>query len=400
MDLRSDKPYSLLKNGILHSFPSLHENIDTDVAIIGAGISGALIAWHLTRAGIPCVVADKRHAAMGSTAASTSILQYEIDTPLQQLIKLTGEKNAADAYLLCRKSIYDLQKICLLLNEDAGFEMKPSFQFASQKKDESSLKTEYQLRKNIGIDIEYLTSSDIKEKFGFKKSAGLLSQDGAIVDVYKLTLLLLKDAVNKGAQVFDNTLITKINYNKNGAELQTEWGKKIKAKKVIIACGYESQKYIQRKVETLYSTYAIVSEPLADKEYWYKNAIIWETARPYLYIRPTPDNRILVGGKDDEFYNPDKRDSRISKKSKQLKKDFDALFPHIPFRTDFAWAGTFGSTKDGLPFIGCLPAKPHTYFALGYGGNGITFSVIAAQLITELLRGSQNPNLKLFSFNR
>ncbi|WP_315822235.1 FAD-dependent oxidoreductase [Paraflavitalea speifideaquila] len=81
MDLRSDKPYALLKHGLGHVYPSLRKDQKADVAIIGAGITGALVGWHLLQKGIQPVIIDRRHAGMGSTAASTSLLQYEIDTP-------------------------------------------------------------------------------------------------------------------------------------------------------------------------------------------------------------------------------------------------------------------------------------------------------------------------------
>ena len=87
-------------------------------------------------------------------------------------------------------------------------------------------------------------------------------------------------------------------------------------------------------------------------------------------------------------------------KAKALEQAFRKLFPAIHFRTDFKWAGTFASTKDGLPYIGCLPNKPHTYFALGFGGNGITFSVLAAQIITRMALGLQDDDARLFNFNR
>ncbi|WP_350340223.1 FAD-binding oxidoreductase [Paraflavitalea speifideaquila] len=90
----------------------------------------------------------------------------------------------------------------------------------------------------------------------------------------------------------------------------------------------------------------------------------------------------------------------MPRKTKQLETSFARLFPQIPFRTDFAWAGTFASTRDGLPYIGHIPERPHTWFALGFGGNGITFSLIAAQIISDLLSGKNNTNSKLFGFNR
>jgi glycine/D-amino acid oxidase-like deaminating enzyme len=128
--------------------------------------------------------------------------------------------------------------------------------------------------------------------------------------------------------------------------------------------------------------------------------LIWETATPYLYLRTTNDNRILIGGKDIPFTNPVKRDRLINQKTKTLERSFTKLFPEIGFKTDFKWAGAFASTKDGLPYIGSIPQKPHTYFALGFGGNGITFSAIAANIIRDLLAGKKNADAGIFSFDR
>ena len=94
MNLHSPSPYWLLHHGIINSYPSLTTDLKTEIAIMGAGISGALIANQLCRSGYKVVIVDRRHAGMGSTAASTSLLQYEIDTPLHQLIHLVGEKKS------------------------------------------------------------------------------------------------------------------------------------------------------------------------------------------------------------------------------------------------------------------------------------------------------------------
>jgi glycine/D-amino acid oxidase-like deaminating enzyme len=56
--------------------------------------------------------------------------------------------------------------------------------------------------------------------------------------------------------------------------------------------------------------------------------------------------------------------------------------------------------RDGLAYIGQLADRPNVYFALGYGGNGITFSVIAAQLISDLYCGRPNADAAVFRFER
>jgi glycine/D-amino acid oxidase-like deaminating enzyme len=399
MDLRSDYPFWLLDKGILYSYPSLLTDITTDVVIMGAGISGALAAWYLCHAGFKITIIDKRHVGMGSTAASTALLQYEIDTPLNELIKKRGERDAVRSYLLCLKAINDLAAICGNWKE-VGFSRRPSLQYASYKKDVDLLKKEFELRKQYGIAIQWLNGNEIKEKFGFEKEAAILSRDAAEVKAYSLTHALLHRCQALGVEIYDHTAVAHFTEHKHGVELKTEDGKKIKARKLVIACGYESAQYIPQKIQTLHSTYAIISEPATADHHWYRNALIWETARPYLYLRTTDDRRILIGGKDDDFSGSHKRDKALPVKAKALEHAFKKLFPHTHFKTDFKWAGTFASTKDGLPYIGCLPNKPHTYFALGLGGNGITFSVLAAQIITSMALGLQDDDARLFNFNR
>ena len=107
-----------------------------------------------------------------------------------------------------------------------------------------------------------------------------------------------------------------------------------------------------------------------------------------------------MGGRDEEFYNPERRDKLIPKKTKQLVSDFKKLFPETDMIAEFSWTGTFGSTKDSLPYIGMYDKTPNTYYALGFGGNGITFSVIAAEIICDLILGKKNKNAEIFAFKR
>ena len=400
MDLRSGLPYSLLRYGMMTSYPSLQHDLQTDIAIMGGGISGALTAWYLSRAGCNVVLVDGRNIGMGSTAASTSLLQYEIDVPLNELIDKTGEKNAVRSYLLCREAIDTLGSIAHQLKLKDVFQKKPSFQFASFKKHRKNLRKEFQLRRKIGFELQWLEEKDISDKYHLKKTCGILSEDGAEADAYSLTHSLLNDGISHGLCVYDHTQIVRIKHHPKNVELLTADNRKIRARKLVIACGYESQRYIPKRIQDLDSTYVIISEPHCEKEFWYKNSLIWETATPYLYLRTTSDNRILVGGKDNPSSNPAVREKLLASRARALETSFKKLFPSIPFRTDFKWAGSFASTKDGLPYIGSIRQRPHTYFALGLGGNGITFSVIAAKIIRDIITGKKNDDAALFSFER
>jgi glycine/D-amino acid oxidase-like deaminating enzyme len=400
MNLYEQQPYWLMKDGIVASYPSLDKNLVIDVAIMGAGISAALTAWHLRKAGLSVAVFDRRHVGMGSTAASTAFLQYEIDTPLTDLCRYVGEKNAVKSYALCREAIYAISDICKKLKPEFGFHFRPSTQYASFKTHYNKLLQEYKLRLQHGFNVEWMEPSDLKKTFGFEASGAIFSEDGGEVDAYLLTHALLKDFEKSGHTVYNNTPILDIEYLKHGVTLHAHHGLKIEAKKLVIACGYESLQYIPQKIADIYSTYALVSEPISDRYTWHRSSLVWETATPYLYFRVVDGSRILVGGRDDPYHLPHIPPSHIKRKTEQLSQAFLKKMPHIPLRPDFSWAGAFAVTKDGLPYIGIIPERPHTYFALGFGGNGITFSIVAADTIHDMIMGKKNENAQLFRFNR
>lgn len=400
MNLHSDFPFWLIKEGILGNYPSLDKDAKIDVLVIGGGISGALIGHELMLRGIPVMVVDKRHIGFGSTSASTALLQYEIDTPLHELCEKVGEKHAVRAYALCGAAIDELEALCRRLPGRAEFRRRPSLWYASTIKDVAKLlEPEFEARKKHGFDVRLLGERDVAQTFGIRAPAAIFSELGATCHPYKLTHSLIDAIAGAGNSVHDLTEVTGWSEGKRHIEIATARGPRITAKHLVIAAGYESQDYIPKQVTRFHSTYAIVSKPVARRVPWHRSSMLWETKSPYLYLRTTADGRILLGGRDETFQSPHKRDRLIANKAKLLQADFRKLFPRLHFELDFAWAGTFGETKDGLPYIGRQRGK-RVHFAMGYGGNGITFSVLAAKLIGDAIEGRRNPDAPIFSFDR
>ncbi len=400
MDLKSGYPFWPIKNGLLNLYPTLHQDLTCDVVVVGGGITGALIAYHLVEAGINTVLIDKRHIAYGSTSATTALLQYEIDTPLCDLIDMVGEDHAVRSYLACVDSIDKIATLIKKLDEDCGFQRKSSLYLASYKSHVPDLKREYQTRKKHGIQLEWFDQQQIEKLYGFSRPAALFSEIGGQVDAYQLTHALLQAGMKKGLQVYDNSEVTLIDHSPRRVHLTTEHGAKISARKIVFACGYEAQKYLNKQVAELISTFALVSEPCEVGSQWYDHSLIWESARPYFYLRTTEEGRIIMGGEDAEFSNPKRRDNLIPQKTKRLQSKFEMLFPKIPLEVAFSWAGTFGETKDGLAYIDKSPDMANAWFALGYGGNGITYSILAAEIIRDAILDKPNSYSDLFRFNR
>jgi glycine/D-amino acid oxidase-like deaminating enzyme len=401
MDLKSGCIFwPQLYGGPSLTFPKLNRDIRCDVAVIGSGISGALVAYHLTREGIHTVMVDRRQAAEGSTAASTGLLLYEIDTLLVDLIKKLGKEKAVSAYRASVESLEGFEPLVADLGDRCGLTRRQSLYLASEEKHVERLRAECEARRSIGVDVTFLSERALWEELHFSRPAALWSSQAFDVDPYRLTARLILRSVQRGLEVFTHTPICRCEPAERGMTLHAEHGPRIDAKKVVVATGYETMEFLPRDICRLASTYALVSQPLPDFPGWPRRCLIWETARPYLYMRTTTDNRAMIGGEDEDIIDPQQRDQLIPQKASILRDRFMTLMPQIKIESDCAWAGTFAQTEDGLPYIGSLRTLPHAYFALGYGGNGITFSLLAARIITDLFLGRSSERARIFGFER
>lgn len=400
MDLYSGLPYWIAKNKLYDYRHPLDKDHKTDVLIIGSGITGALVAHELSAAGIECTLIDKRGLARGSSIASTALLQYEIDKPLYKMSEEIGEEQAVKAYKSCLQSIKDIKQVFSDINYNAGYENVPSVFYASDEKGVSIIEKEYEIRKKHGLPVRLLDRQMLSEKYGIQAGAALENDESAQMDAYAGAIHLIDYHMKEHKlHVFTHSEIVELEEQTSGIRLKTDKGHIIESKYVVVAAGFEAGTFLPKKVMELTSTYAIISEPVDESDLWYKHSLIWETNEPYIYIR-TDNNRIIVGGEDEEFNDPALRDSMLREKAETLENKFKELFPSIPFKTDMTWCGTFSSTKDGLPYIGCWPGQDRLFYALGYGGNGITFSMVAAQIIKNKIKGIADDRESVFGFSR
>ena len=400
MKLTSESPYWLLKNGLTESCPSLDHDLDCEVLVVGGGITGALITDRLTEEGYHVTVVDRRDICSGSTSASTALLQYEIDVSLTEMRELIGEEKANRAYQVSHGSIDRLEQIARSLEADVCFERRTSIYLATDRKSALELANEARARKAIGLDVQYHNDQELLEKFRLEGTAALSSEQAAACDPYKFAAKLHERSKSRGATFYDKTEVGNYQFIDGICKLETPDGNEIKAKHVIYANGFESSSMLKERIVNLDNTYALVSEPLKDTYPWDERWMMWEAKEPYLYLRITSDGRLLVGGEDDEHHSPSRRDKLITRKSAIIEKKVRELLPDLRWKKDHEWAGTFGKTRDGLAYIGKSEEYPGALFALCFGGNGITFSAIAADMMVDFLRTGDSPNSDIFAFGR
>lgn len=400
MDLRTGTSFWQSLEPAAPSWPPAEGDLDCDVMILGGGISGALIGLMLARRGVSTILVDKRQPAVGSTSASTGLLQYEVDTPLSELIGKVGRERAVHAY---RRGLAAIDELEAIVQEVDGrccqFVRQNSFYYASDASDVRELQEEYECRKLHGFPVHWLSGPILHDLTSIPTPAAIHSTGNAQINPLAFTRKVLARAQHYGLRIFGDTEVVSI--EEEGAQTVARTAAaRITARATVNATGYEAHEMLGFKAGDLQSTYALVSEPLASRSGWPEGCLVWETARPYFYGRLTSDGRAMIGGEDTELAEDHAEPGLLSRKTEKLEQHWRQLFPDISFQTSHAWAGAFAETKDGLAYIGQVPGKRRTFAALGYGGNGITFSVIAARLIVSLYVGEENPDQAVFGFDR
>jgi glycine/D-amino acid oxidase-like deaminating enzyme len=376
----------------------LGENIKCDALVVGAGITGSLIAERLTRQGLDVVIIDRELPGRGSTAASTSMLLWEIDRSLTELTQAYGFERAARAYQASLAAVTGLKSLVFQLGIACDLRNKDSLYLAAGDTS-TELFEEHQLRARAGLPGDFLDHVRLLETFGITRAGAIVSSGAADADPMQLARGLLWLAVARGARLFDGEAV-EFDAAARSVGVQLNNGRQIEARSVVLATGYVMPDIVHSTIHTVSSSWAIATKP-QPQNIWKDAALIWEDSKDYLYARTTRAGRIIIGGEDSEQdIQPELRDRLIPEKSRKLTQKLAALWPVANAEIEFCWSGTFDTTRDGLPLIGPVPRAKGVYAAYGYGGNGITFSFLAAQLIGDLIAGSTSPLLRDFALDR
>lgn len=356
------------------------------------------MAERLTRQGLDVVLVDRELPGHGSTAASTSMLLWEIDRSLSELTELYGYERAMRAYRASFEAVSGLQALVRDLELPCDFRPKSSLYLAASA-DPSSLITENVLRARAGLPGTFLDHRALLGAYEITRAGAIVSPNSADCDPMQMAIGLLNVAHRRGARFFEAETI-RYDSASHSVGVTTSEGRIIEARHVILATGYVMPDIVETKVQSPSSSWAIATAPQPDR-LWRDGVLIWEDSKDYLYARTTPSGRIIIGGEDsDEIIEPDARDALIPAKADKLKQRLQALWPRAALNITHRWAGTFDTTRDGLPLIGPVPNHPNLFAAYGYGGNGITFSFMAAQLIGDLINGKRSQLLDDFALDR
>ncbi|MFB9331001.1 NAD(P)/FAD-dependent oxidoreductase [Paenibacillus aurantiacus] len=371
-------------------YPSLAENKTVRVAVVGGGMSGVLCAHALAAAGIDTLLAERGEIAGGSSAANTGLLQFSNDIMLIDLMEQVGPGSAVDFYRACRGAVEQLEQLAARLRLDVGFRRTSSLYYASEEQDVPKLHREFEALFHNGFDVEFWEAERIAAHFPFRKAGAIVTHGDAEINPFRFVHGLADQAVRHGLAVYEHTGITSHVPGDGVHRLTTDTGVVIEAEHVVYAIGYEPEELRGNLIKAeLHRSFALVTEPVANLGGWHKQWMMWETKRPYLYLRTTPDGRVIIGGLDEDIEAPALGAREIGRHTVRLMQELSALFPGLAAQPAYEWSATFGESRDGLPFIGPDPAMPGVYYCLGYGGNGTVYSMLASRLLLDMIRGEE-----------
>ena len=385
-------------------YPAFSGEHETEVAVVGGGITGALVAHAFASAGISTTVLEAASVARGSTAASSALLLQEPDLELSDLTKRYGLRRSRRIWELSHQSVDQLVALLKRLRIRCDLETRDAVYYATTAQAAGRLRRECELRARSGFDAEWLGPAQLRRLTGIAGHGAILSKGSAQFDPYRACVGIFRTAAAAGADVFERSEVRRIEKAHNGVRISTRQGA-LHADRVIIATGYATPQFRPLAGRfRMYRTYVLATERINSvrrDDVGLSDVMVWDTERPYHYARWTPEHRLLLGG-EDRLVQPGQRRRQQSRAAvRDLRAYFEARLPALAtVQTDRAWEGLFAMTADSLPYIGPHRRYPRHWFALGYGGNGMTFGFLAARLLLERWEGTKSRDHALFEFAR
>lgn len=378
-------------------FSKLKENIKTQTLIVGGGMSGNLLAYVLKKSNHDVSLIEKNTLGSGSSSANTGLLQYSSDIMISQLSREIGEDKAVSFYKMCLEAMDSLTEINKCLKLETDYKLRNSIYYASKEQDREKLIREYKLLNKYDFPVEFLDKEELKKIYKINKPCALKTWHDAEVNPYKFIQSLIFENKEMGVKYYEHTSIDLDDIGEN--IVKTNSGAEIEFDNIILATGYTKVYDIIKDKANVGRTYALSSKPLSHAP-WKDDVMVWETKNPYLYFRTTKDHRVIAGGLDEDVFSVEKDLDKVNEKALDILREVETVIPNLDIEIDYNWSALFGSSRDGMPFIGRDPLVKNKFYLLGYEGNGTCYSMSGANIIRDLIEGIPNEYAELLRVDR
>ncbi len=372
--------------------------------IVGGGITGAICAYLFADAGVRVALVESRTVGRGSTAASTALLMQEPDCDFTDLAARYGRAAAREIWKSLARATRDIAKTIRALKLKADLCECESVYFTLDPDKVKTLRREFDARKAAGLPGRWMSAPALYRMTGIRAQAAIATRGNAQVNPVRACHGFLAAAAHLGARIFERSPARSVKMSKRGVDVRTPGGT-ISAARIVVATGYATPEFRGLAGRfRMKDTYVLATRRLRGRRR--RSVMAWDTDRPYHYLRYTDDGRLLVGGEDTTHRASKGSRQRLARARARLAAYLARIYPELAAETPaYAWDGLFAETPDGLPFIGEHSRYPKHLFALGYGGNGMTASFLAAKTLVDLYQRrdkgrAARPMANLFAFDR
>ncbi len=386
------------------SHPSLRGELETDVIVIGGGLTGCACAWSFAAAGIRTVVLEADRIGSGSTAASVGLIREDFDASFEATAGQNGLRAARALWQGLRRASRDFAAAIKRLN--IRCDLVPQDVLHVVRRDADAvrrLRREYDARRAAGFDHTWITATALAKEASLDGGAAIRTR-GFAFDSFRACLGFADSASDRGASLFERSPVRRIRAGRKRVEVTTGTAT-VRAQAVVIATGASlpDLRALRRHLHPQES-YVVVTESLpagVRRELGRRAAALRDSASPPHFLRWLKDDRALFAGADQAPVPVRAREKMLLQRSGQLMYQLSTIYPAISgARPEWSWDVRHETTVDGLPYVGLHRNFPRHLFALGHGRHGAAVAWLAARLLLRQFQGAPDKGDELFGFSR
>jgi glycine/D-amino acid oxidase-like deaminating enzyme/nitrite reductase/ring-hydroxylating ferredoxin subunit len=366
-------------------FETLPGDLETDIVIIGAGITGLTAALLLRERGRDVVVVEKETAGAGETGNTTAHLTVAIDARYHYIQRKYGKD---EARLVAGASKASLETIAELVQRhaiDCRFRRVPGYLYTEKRKYVAEIKNEASAAREAGIDARHTDAVPLP----FPVRAGVVFANQAQFHPGEYIAGLAARVSAAGCRIFERTRVTAV----KGGEpcvVETDRGQ-LKARAVFMATNVPIAGFtLVHTLTAAYRTYALAFSVGGE----HPDGLFWDTADPYHYTRWQETGAgtfLIVGGEDHRTGEEEDTEGCFERLLQYAAEHFGS------HRLQHRWSGQVIEPHGGLPLIG---GEDNVYISTGYSGQGLTFGTLGAMIVADRITGAANPWAELFDLKR
>lgn len=375
----------------------LDQNLDAEVCIIGAGISGLSTAYQLAREGRRVVVLEDGAVGGGESSRTTAHLSNAFDDRYLNVERLHGQLGAHYVAESHTSAIDEIERIVQEEGIECDFERLSGYLFSPVGETYKLLEKEIDACRRAGlINVEWVDHAPLPH---FDTGRCLKFPRQAQFHILRY-LNGLVDAIERyGGRVFTDTHVSDIEVEDRDSRPRaiTEAGPIVTASQLVVATNTPMIDRLGVHLKQYpYRTY-VLGMPIKTGRLGV--ALYWDTEEPYHYARIVrrdgDDGILIVGGEDHRTGQKDDADERYARIEKWARERFPDLGP-----VEFRWSGQVLEPMDAVAFIGRNPGDEHIWIVTGDSGNGVTHGTVAGLILRDLLQGRDHPWAKLYDPSR